>query len=152
MTDDAVPETIPIAHDDYHAKHVGKTPDGRQFFLTTPFCVGGPDFIALFLFDGAGNLLETRIDELGARNDPRLPGNVKQHDSMEHQLLSERLAELGNVSLETIEVKPFSIVRDGVTFGLIPQEPEEPDEEWCVILEPGNYMAFYPPWDGEYDT
>ena len=61
MTDESIPERIPIAHDDYHAKHVGRTPDGRQFFLTTPL-------------------------------------------------------------------------------------------DWCVIIEPGNYMAFYPPWEGDYDT
>ena len=31
------PELIAIDHDDYHAEHVGRLPDGRQFFLTTPF-------------------------------------------------------------------------------------------------------------------
>ena len=131
---------------------VGRTRDGRQFFLTTPFCWGGPDFIALYLFDTDGNLLEARIDDLGSRSDPTLPGNVKRHESHEQDLLSERLAELGEVSLETIQVKPFSIDRGGVTFGLIPQEPDEPDDPWSVIAEPGNYMAFYPPWDGDYDT
>jgi hypothetical protein len=152
MTDDGVPERIPIVHDDYYAKHVGRTRDGRQFFLTRPFCWGGPDFIALYLFDADGTLLEARIDELGPRSDPTLPGNVKQHDAREQHLLSERLAELGEVSFETIQVKPFSIDRAGVTFGLIPQEPEEPDDPWSVIAEPGNYMAFYLPWDGDYDT
>ena len=152
MTDDSIPERIPIAHDDYHAKHVGRTADGRQFFLTTPFCPDGPDFIALFLFDDAGELLEAKIDNLGLRADATLPGNMKQPDAAAQQLLEQRLASLGEVCFESIEVKPFAIERDGVTFGLIPQEPEEPDEDWCVIVEPGNYMAFYPPWDGDYDT
>ena len=31
------PKLFPINHDDYHAKHIGTTADGRQFFLTTPF-------------------------------------------------------------------------------------------------------------------
>ena len=152
MTDNAVPEKIPIAHDDHHARHVGKTRDGRQFFLTTPFCPGETDFIALYLFDDDGNLLEARIDELGRRGDSRLPGNVKRHDASEQKLIAQRLAELGEVSFETIEVKPFSIERRGVTFGLILQEPDDPDEPWSVIVEPGDYMAFYPPWDGDYDT
>lgn len=152
MTDDSIPERILIAHDDYHAKYVGRTADGRQFFLTTPFCPGGPDFIALFLFDDGGELLEAKIDILGPRADARLPGNAKPHGADEQQQLEQKLAELGEVSFESIEVKPFAIERDGVTFGLIPQEPEEPDEDWCVIVEPGNYMAFYPPWEGDYDT
>ncbi len=34
---DGIPDTFPIIQDDYHAKHIGKLEDGRQFFLTTPF-------------------------------------------------------------------------------------------------------------------
>jgi hypothetical protein len=41
--DDSLPKTIAINPDDYHARHVGRTADGRQFFLTTPFepAIGG---------------------------------------------------------------------------------------------------------------
>jgi len=152
MSVDDIPERIPISHDDYHAKHIGKTADGRQFFLTTPFCMGGPDFVALYLFNGDGDLLEARIDQLGVRTDASLPGNMKQHDARDQQLLAERLAELGPVSFESIEIKPFAIQRNDVTFGLIVQEPEDEDESWSVIAEPGNYMAFFPPWEGDYDT
>src|SRR5690606_812561 len=63
------PTTIAIDHDDYHAKLVGRTPDGRQFFLTTPFEPGRPgvpgcEFVALYIFDPAGNLVEAKIDQL----------------------------------------------------------------------------------------
>ena len=49
---DGPPETIAIDPDDYHAEHVGRTADGRQFFLTTPFepAIGGragSEFVAL---------------------------------------------------------------------------------------------------------
>ena len=50
------PELIAINHDDYHAEHIGKLPDGRQFFLTTPFEPAhsieepGCEYVALFLF------------------------------------------------------------------------------------------------------
>jgi hypothetical protein len=27
-----------------------------------------------------------------------------------------------------------------------------PDEAWWVTVEPGDYIAFTPPWDGRYDT
>lgn len=152
MHDDEVPERIPISHDDYHARYVGRTDDGRQFFLTTPFCIGGPDFVALYLFNRDGDLLDARIDELGPRSDPSLPGNMKQLDAFDRQIFAQRLAGLGDVSFESIEIKPFAIERNGVTFGLIVQEPEEPDEPWSVTVEPGNYMAFFPPWEGDYDT
>jgi hypothetical protein len=152
MSDKDLPERILIDHDDDHARYVGRTRDGRLFFLTTPFCIGGPDFVALYLFDDDGELLESRIDLLGPRTDPRLPGNMKQHDARDLQLLAQRLAELGEVSFESIAVKPFAIERNGVTFGLIVRKYEEEDEPWSVTAEPGNYMAFSAPWNGEYYT
>jgi len=63
------PKLIAIDHDDYHAEFVGKTADGKQFFLTTPFVPASPtnpgnEFVALYLFDKRGNLIEALIDEL----------------------------------------------------------------------------------------
>jgi hypothetical protein len=68
----APPELIAINHDDYHAEHVGHTQDGRQFFLTNPFepALGaepGGEYVALFLFDRRGDLLEAKIDDFGPR-------------------------------------------------------------------------------------
>jgi hypothetical protein len=145
----ASPEKIAIDRDDYHAEHVGTLSDGRQFFVTTPFVPAGHgpgrEFIAVYLFDADGKLLEARIDDLGTR--------ATLDDAAAKKQLQARLAELGEVNHQRIEVRPFQLERFGVTFGLIPQPPEEEDEEWCVILEPGNYMAFYEPFDsGEYDT
>jgi hypothetical protein len=63
-----LPTLIAINHDDYHASHVGRTADGRQFFVTTPF-VGATsgeasrEFLAVHLFDAQGSLVEARIDE-----------------------------------------------------------------------------------------
>jgi hypothetical protein len=69
-----VPARIPIAHDDHHANRIGRLRDGRQFFVTTPFVPAlgadaGREFIAVYLFDAAGTLLEARIDDLGARSE-----------------------------------------------------------------------------------
>jgi hypothetical protein len=69
---DAPPEIVAINHDDYHAQHVGRTADGRQFFLTTPFVPAiagatGREFIALYFFDADGRFLDARIDDLGPR-------------------------------------------------------------------------------------
>ena len=50
------PNTVTLGHDDYSARYVGRTADGRQFFLTNPFvpAIGGNsgrEFLALYLFD-----------------------------------------------------------------------------------------------------
>lgn len=144
------PQLIAIDHDDYHAEHVGRLSDGRQFFLTNPFEPTGPrgpggEFVALYLFDPDGNLLEAKIDEFGPR------ASLDEH--VRRMVFEARLSELGKVSSERIEVKPFSVTRFGLEFGLIVREPEDEDDVFAVEVLPGNYMAFFEPWDsGEYDT
>ena len=150
------PPLVAIEHDDYHASHVGRTADGRQFFVTQPFVPArgsapGSEYLAAYLFDSQGALLEARIDDLGSR--ATLDGEYAA------RLLERRLAELGPVTFGRIEVRPFELERFGVTFGLVPRPPdeeaeaEEGDDGWWVEVQPGNYMAFHAPWDsGEYDT
>lgn len=146
----APPEFVAIEHDDYNARHIGCTADGRQFFLTTPFvpAIGGNagrEFIALYLFDSQGILLDAQIDDLGPR--ASLDRDAAQH------LYDQRLAGLGSVSFERIEVQPFQFERFGTTFGLVLRVPEDDDDVWAVEVQPGNYMAFFEPFDsGEYDT
>ncbi|WP_459960415.1 hypothetical protein [Nocardia sp. IFM 10818] len=141
---------IAIDHDDYHAEHVGRTADGRQFFLTTPFEPAhglgeGNEFVALFLFDAGGALLEARIDEFGPR--------ASMDRDRRRGLYEQRLRELGEVTFGRIEVAPFRLEQFGTVFGLIVRPRDEEDEPWCVELHPGNYMAFTEPWDsGDYDT
>ncbi len=144
-----LPRVIPINHDDYHAKHVGRTADGRQFFLTTPFVAAtaklhGCEFIALYLFDATGKLLEARIDDLGPR--------AKLDREKARDLYAQHLAELGEVAYRRIKVMPFRVERFDTVFGLVPREPEEEEEDRWVTVEPGDYMAFHAPWDGDYDT
>ncbi|MFD7658497.1 hypothetical protein ACFV4N_31370 [Actinosynnema sp. NPDC059797] len=144
------PDLIAIDHDDHHAEHVGRTADGRQFFLTTPFEPGGDgqegnEFVALFLFTPDGRLLEARIDEFGPRAGMDRERRRERYEA--------RLRELGEVTFTRIEVAPFSVERFGTTFGLLPRPGDEEDDSWWVELHPGNYMAFSEPWDsGEYDT
>jgi hypothetical protein len=145
----AAPTKIVIEPDDYYAKHAGRTADGRQFFLTKPFEAtdeegGGAEFVALYLFDATGRLIEARIDNLGPR--------ATLDEARAKAVYEQRLKDLGTVTLERIEVAPFQLERFGTTFGLVPRPPEDEDDEWSVELLPGNYMAFVPPWDGTYDT
>lgn len=144
------PKHIAIDHDDDRARHIGRTSTGQQFFLTTPFepaTNGSPgcEFIALYLFTRRGRLIEARIDSLG----PRAASN----EQARAVLYAKRLEELGEVSFERITISPFTVERFGSTFGLVTSAPEDGDDSWTVEVQPGNYMAFYPPWDsGEYDT
>ncbi|WP_444909958.1 hypothetical protein [Microbulbifer sp. TRSA005] len=139
------PELIAIDHDNYHARHIGTTKEGLQFFLTTPFEPGIAEYIALFKFDGLGNLVDSDIEALGRR------GSFSEDEAKAKY--SSKLEGLGNVSLGRIEVKPFSVRINETEFGLVVSEPEDEDDIWAVELLPGNYMAFFEPWDsGEYDT
>ena len=144
------PEKIAIDHDDYHAQHIGRTPDGRQFFLTTPFepaMAGqeGCEYVALFLFDSDGALVDSKIDSLGPR--------ARMDRDAAKALYDERLRDMGNVEFTRIEVQPFVVEQFNRVFGLIARPPESDDDAWAVELQPGNYMAFFEPWDsGIYDT
>jgi hypothetical protein len=150
------PEKIRINHDDYHAELVGRTADGRQFFLTNPFVPAqgdnpGREFLALYIFDSNGNLLEAKIDDLGVRQDKISPPGQKLDLDFASPLLRNRVAKLGTVSFCDIKIVPFRVEKFGVEFGFIESVPEGNDELWFTV-EPGNYMAFYPPYDGEYYT
>lgn len=141
------PELITIEHDDYHAKYVGRTDTNQQVFVSQLFIPAlsdqpGNEFLAIFLFSDIGNLVESRVDELGPRS------------SLNHELaaalLAQRLHELGNLTFHDIRMKPFAVEHFGTMMGLIPRKY---DEQWCVELHPGNFMAFNEPWDsGIYDT
>src|ERR1700740_2317943 len=98
------PDLIAIEHDDYHAKHIGRLPDGRQFFLTSPFvpAIGGSagwEFVALFFVDEHGRFLEAHIDDLGTRAEMDI-----QHAS---DVYEQQLADLGEIEFCRIEVQPF---------------------------------------------
>lgn len=144
------PKTVTLGHDDYSARYVGRTADGRQFFLTNPFVPArgdnaGREFLALYSFDKNGTLLDAQIEDLGTRSE--------LDKEAARARLAALLASLGPVKYRKIEVAPFEVERFGVQFGFIPQPPGEPGEDWSVIVEPGDYMCFWPPWtSGEYDT
>jgi hypothetical protein len=149
MADDNAPKRIRIENDDHYAQWVGTARDGTQFFVTNPFvpAIGqsaGREFIAVYLWNAEGDFLEARVDDLGPRS--------ALDEARARDMLRRRVDELGSIEKAAIEVAPFQLERFGVMFGLIPQPPEDDGEDWSVTAEPGNYMAFNPPWDGEYDT
>jgi len=144
------PALIAVNHDDYHAKHIGRTADGRQFFLMFTFQGPSPDregneFVALYMFDQKGKFLEAKIDEFG-------PRDKCDHEKC-REVYAQRLRELGSVTFTRIEIEPFQIERFGTTFGLIAEAPDADVDRWIATTQPDNCMAFFEPWDsGEYDT
>jgi len=151
-TGKGAPKLVALDPDDYAAQYLGRTKDGRQFFLTTPFvpastpgCEAGREFLALYVFDRSGVLLSATIDDLG----PRATLDEKACCARRDELL----ASLGEFVSRRIRVAPSRVERFGVQFGFIPQPPEGSVDQWCVTVEPGDYMCFWPPWNsGEYDT
>ena len=159
--DELAPEVFVIAHDDYHASHVGLTADGQQFFITTPFAWasaegGSQEFAARYLFTPDGALAEAEILPLGPRPGlGALPGNVESFAD-QSLAIEHLLAQISPVVYGDITIKPFSVMAHGLEFGMVLNGPvpEDPDEEWywSVNLEPGDFMAFSAPWDsGDYD-
>lgn len=147
------PRFVRINHDDYHARYVGRSADGDQFFLTFPFVPRlasepGASFVALYRFDEFGQLKSAEIHNENAEG--------LTTDSAVQELVQQLLSTLGKYKLADIKVAPFSIDYTGRKFGLIFDPGEEDDDEeepyTCVTVEPGNYMAFSSPWDGDYDT
>jgi len=149
------PVLVALNRDDQSAEYVGKTKDGRQFFMTTPFIPatsnfvadgqGGREFLALYTFDRDGQLLAAVIDDLG-------PRGTRGEEAVRARQ-AELLRSLGQVAFGRIAVAPFAVNRFGVEFGFIPQPPEDDEDVWCVTVEPGNYMCFYAPWtSGDYDS
>lgn len=147
MAKQNLPKTFPINRDDDHAEFIGRLNDGRQFFLITPFVPArednpGCEFVALFYFDNNGTLIEAKIDNLGPR--------ATMDDDLRKNLFQSRLDEIVDGEFTDIEITPFAIERFGVEFGFIPAQLES--NEWTIEFHPGNFMAFFAPWDGSYYT
>jgi hypothetical protein len=145
------PKRIKIVPDDYHSKFVGTTADLKQFFITTPFTSFHPEtkksceFIAVFIWEKDGSFKEASIDNLGPRD--------QLNNEERKKIFINRIKELGKIKQSTIEIEPFQVERFDLTFGLIYSRSEiNGHKHETVELHPGNFMAFYPPWEGDYDT
>jgi hypothetical protein len=81
-----------------------------------------------------------KIDDLG----PRESIDPEQADSL-YELFLNRL---NSPTFCDIEIQPFQIEKHGVTFGLIPND----EKNISFKFQPGNYMTFLPPWNGQYEN
>jgi len=150
----APPERFTIVPDDYHVPYAGTAEDGRKFFLSQElFSFGtvhhpGSAYVGLFLWKADGTFDEIQVDKV-ARPAGLPPGQAAPAGA--DDLVKARLAELGDYVLEPIEVEPFTDKVDGVTFGW--KVNRTGDGSYSLNIEPGDFIAYYPPWDGlDYDT
>jgi hypothetical protein len=144
---DRGPKRITIVPDDYHVPYAGTAEDGRRFFLSDELFDMESGYVGLFLWKADGAFDEVKVGEVG-RAAGLPPGQAGPAGADE--LVASRLAELGRYVLEPIEVEPFAKEVDGVTFGWVGNEFEG---VYSINIEPGNFIAYYEPWDGlDYDT
>lgn len=142
------PARITIRPDDYHVPYAGTAEDGRRFFLSDELFDADVSYVGLFLWKADGTFDEVRVDKVGSAGSvpPGQAASVGADD-----LVAARLAELGDYVLEPIEVAPFTRTVDGVMFGW--RVSKYDDGTYNVNIEPGDFIAYYAPWDGlEYDT
>ncbi|MET9318055.1 hypothetical protein ABZX12_40060 [Kribbella sp. NPDC003505] len=141
------PARFRIVPDDYHVPYAGTAADGRKFFLGDELFGPGTAYVGLYLWNADGTFDEVKVDEVRrAAGVP--PGQAASAGA--DGLVAARLAELGKYVLEPIDVEPFSVERNGVTFGWVGDEFEG---TYSIHIEPGDFIAYYAPWDGlGYDT
>ena len=127
----AIPARIPIRREEgYHTEKIGRF-DGGQYIGFVFFLESGQRRLVSVLhrFDVSGNHVESEA-----------------WDEQPEVRLDEAIASLPSAEPGNVEVEPFLIELLGAQFGLIPRE-----EQSYVVYLPYN-LAFFPPWDGTYDT
>lgn len=140
------PLKIRLVPDDYHIERAGTAEDGSRFFITGLFVARtdhdpGCEYVATFRWNSNGTFREAKITSLGPR--------ATLADGRYDEAVMAHAKALGKFVICPIAVAPFRIERNGVTFGLIHSTFEGFES---VELQPGNHLAFTPPWDGRYDT
>lgn len=149
------PERFTIIPDDYHVPYAGTAEDGRRFFLSDELFSltvdgrgAGSSHVGLFLWHADGSFDRVHVETVERERRGLPPGQAAPAGRAD--LVAAQLARLGDYVLEPITVAPFTTEVDGVTFGWL---YDEYDGEGTLTIEPGDFIAYYEPWDGEeYDT
>ncbi len=142
------PTRFTIRPDDYHVPHAGTAEDGRKFFLSDELFDADTGWVGLFLWTADGTFDEVKVSAVGraAGLPPGQAGPAGAGGAVQN-----RLAELGKYVLEPITVEPFTQEVEGTDFGW--KVDRYDDGTYYVSIEPGDFICYYAPWDGEeYDT
>jgi hypothetical protein len=143
----SAPERFTIRPDDYHVPYAGTAADGRKFFLSQELFHGQSSYVGLFLWKADGTFDSVQAAAVRKPSDAPIGQAVP---AGAQELVDAYLAQLGGYTLEPITVEPFTKRVDGVRFGW---RASQYDGSWSINIEPGDFIAYYAPWDGaEYDT
>jgi len=99
----------------------------------------------LHIFDKMGRHLNSDVWTAGTTADGEDQA-IQQAESR----LAEVLAKLGRVEYGDVKISLFDVKVDGRVFGLV--DASEPEEDYESIHLLPNDLAFFEPWDGNYDT
>lgn len=131
-----LPEKILVKREeDYHTHYIGKYANGLQY-IGFPFFGGyfqTRSLAILHLLDSDGEHVSSEIWE-------------REEMQEAETELKNAIAQLPSFRFCDVETKSFSVELNGLTFGFIPR-----DDGQCIEYLPYG-LAFFPPWDGFYDT
>lgn len=150
-------DKIRLIPDKYHLTDVGQLDNGNNYWIDVqliPEKRDTHDFVATYIFDGSGTLIDSKINYLGLRSDPDA-FRVKDIIAQERSRIGVRKSGFFGSKSKSFWVKPFSVRAHDVDFGLVVREPEADDPARPPVVDamPGWTLMFYPPWeDGGYDT
>ena len=141
-----------IREEDEHTFYTGKISDRFQFWGYNTFAfeskpIGNPqngetlrwEYIVLHIFDVRGKHLNTEFWYGGITSEFN-PRSISEK-------IEGWLSQKGAYIFSNIEVELFSVMFNGIIFGLIPDF-----ETQSVELMPSSTISFMEPWDGEYYT
>lgn len=141
---------IHLIPDSFHLTDVGELNDGNYYWIDRQLVSDGTDtrdFVAVYLFDPQGNLINSEIIDRGLRSDPNKIPLEDVFDRVSKRIGVKRRTDFW--------VYPFSVAAFGQKFGLVVRERQEGERDGFQAVDamPGFTLMFYPPWiDGLYDT
>ena len=143
-------QKLRLIPDRYHLADVGPLENGNNYWIDVQLNSEGRDtrdFVATYVFDTVGELIQHKITDLGLCSDPNaLPANAMVKQERERIGAKERRGIWG---------RPFAIQTFGLVFGLVVRDPQQGEIEGYQAVDamPGWTLMFYPPWeDGLYNT
>ncbi|WP_406081292.1 hypothetical protein [Micromonospora sp. NBC_00858] len=150
------PDLIPIAREPgYRTDTIGRYADG-QFYAAVHGARRDDDhepdmgrerirwYAYLHLFDADGRHRRSEISLIGIA--PNLRGELGEQAE---RRLTALLDQLSDRQFTDVSIRPFHMLYDGVTFGLIDESDVERGD-WVELYPDG--LGFSEPWDGLYST
>ena len=140
----AYPDKVHIIPDTRKMETVGRLADGRFIVQQRQFDPADPkarQFFVSYVFDSDGKLVDDLVSVVEA--------------GTELDVVTEHAKIFGPASPAEFDIAPFSLSREGLTFGFVARQLESADDEeddadnapWIVEALPGMTMTFREPFN-----